>query len=557
MKKNVWMSAVPALLLALVLAAGCKQPTVENGPVPVSGVTLDSTECLLIVGDTVTLTATVVPENAAVQTVTWSAEPEGVVTLKADGNSCSVTAESTGTATVTVTTDGGGKTAQCTVTVGEKQIPVTGVTLDSTKCPLIVGGMVTLTAAVEPENAADKTVSWSAEPADAVTLKADGNSCTVTAVKTGTTTVTVTTADGGKTAQCTVTVYDANTMINLSFIAAVENATNIGWDKNDDGTVSLTDATLEKIRAVTDLDINGPLFTEEGKLTDLSGIEWFTGLTYLSCNDNNLTELDVSKNTALETLECDSNQLTTLDVSANTALKTLSCNSNQLTSLDVSANTALKKLYCAGNQLTTLDVSKNTALEYLTCRSNQLTELDVKANTVLRWLWCEYNQLTALDVSANTKLDNLRCDSNQLRSLDVSGCTALGTLSCYNNQLTTLNVSTNTALDYLYCDSNQLTALDVSANRLLEYLSCYNNQLRSLDVSKNTALNSLSCYNNQLTTLDVSANTELGYLSCGRQTSDGTTAQTLTLTLNENQKTTWENQWKSYYTNDQNVVLAD
>ena len=106
MKKNVWMSAVPALLLALVLAAGCKQPTVENGPVPVSGVTLDSTECLLIVGDTVTLTATVVPENAAVQTVTWSAEPEGVVTLKADGNSCSVTAESTGTATVTVTTDG-------------------------------------------------------------------------------------------------------------------------------------------------------------------------------------------------------------------------------------------------------------------------------------------------------------------------------------------------------------------------------------------------------------------------------------------------------------------
>ena len=484
MKKNVWMSAVPALLLALVLAAGCKQPTVENGPVPVSGVTLDSTECLLIVGDTVTLTATVVPENAAVQTVTWSAEPEGVVTLKADGNSCSVTAESTGTATVTVTTDGGGKTAQCTVTVGEKQIPVTGVTLDSTKCPLIVGGMVTLTATVEPENAADKTVSWSAEPADAVTLKADGNSCTVTAERTGSATVTVTTVDGGKTAQCMVTVYDANTMINLSFIAAVEKATNIGWDKNDDGTVSLTDANLEKIRAVTELDINGPLVTEEGKLTDLSGIEWFTGLTYLSCNDNNLTELDVSKNTALETLECTNNQLTTLDVSKNTVLTHLDCSGNQLTTLDVSANTALDILYCSGNQLTTLDVSANTALEYLNCRRNQLMTLDVSANTALRWLWCEDNQLAALDVSKNTALDILYCEGNQLAELDVSGCTALGTLFCFSNQLRSLDVSKNTALEWLWCEGNQLTSLDVSANRLLENLDCSSNQLMTLDVEQ-------------------------------------------------------------------------
>ena len=442
----------------------------------------------------VTLTATVEPENAADKTVSWSAEPEGVVTLKADGNSCSVTAESTGTATVTVTTDGGGKTA---------------------KCPLIVGGMVTLTATVEPENAADKTVSWSAEPADAVTLKADGNSCTVTAESTGTATVTVTTDGGGKTAQCMVTVYDANTMINLSFIAAVEKATNIGWDKNDDGTVSLTDANLEKIRAVTKLDINGPLVTEEGKLTDLSGIEWFTGLTYLSCNYNNLTELDVSKNTALETLECESNELTTLDVSKNTALETLKCSYNELTTLDVSANTALDTLYCSGNQLTTLDVSANTALDTLYCRHNQLMTLDVSANTALRWLWCEDNQLAALDVSANRLLEDL---------------------SCYDNQLAALDVSANTALEQLRCDGNQLT---------------------SLDVSKNTALDTLYCFSNQLMTLDVSANTALRWLYCGRQTSDGTTAQTLMLTLNENQKTTWENKWKSYYSNDQNVVLTD
>ena len=394
------------------------------------------------------------------------------------------------------------------MTVGEKQIPVTGVTLDSTKCPLIVGGMVTLTATVEPENAADKTVSWSAEPADAVTLKADGNSCTVTAERTGSATVTVTTVDGGKTAQCMVTVYDANTMINLSFIAAVEKATNIGWDKNDDGTVSLTDANhLEKIRAVTELDINGPLVTEEGKLTDLSGIEWFTGLTYLSCNDNNLTELDVS------------------------------------------ANTALDILYCEGNQLTTLDVSANTALEYLNCRRNQLMTLDVSANTALRWLWCEDNQLAALDVSKNTALDILYCEGNQLAELDVSGCTALGTLFCFSNQLRSLDVSKNTALEYLWCEGNQLTSLDVSANRLLEDLDCSSNQLMTLDVSANRSLRHLSCSSNQLTTLDVSANTALTYLSCGRQTSDGTTERQLNLFLTAAQMTKWNSEWHSYSSN--------
>ena len=215
------------------------------------------------------------------------------------------------------------------------------------------------------------------------------NSCTVTAESTGTATVTVTTADGGKTAQCTVTVYDANTMINLSFIAAVEKATDIGWDKNDDGTVSLTDANLEKIRAVTELNIS------DQKLTDLSGIEWFTGLTTLYCDNNQLTELDVSANTALTSLLCYSNQLTELDVKANTALMDLECYLNRLTTLDVSANTALKFLSCQSNQLTELDVSAITKLLELHC-GNQTSDgttpksldLFLTADQMTRWeMW--------------------------------------------------------------------------------------------------------------------------------------------------------------------------
>jgi hypothetical protein len=50
----------------------------------------------------------------------------------------------------------------------------------------------------------------------------------------------------------------------------------------------------------------------------------------------------------------------------------LYCSNNQLTSLDVSKNTDLTNLSCENNQLTALDVSKNTALTYLECRDNAI-----------------------------------------------------------------------------------------------------------------------------------------------------------------------------------------
>ena len=85
-------------------------------------------------------------------------------------------------------------------------------------------------------------------------------------------------------------------------------------------------------------------------------------------------------------------------IEAFTALTYLDCNSNQLTSLDVSANIALIELYCSYNQLDSLNVSQNTALTWLWCSVNQLGSLDVSQNTALTWLWCFGNQLTSLDV---------------------------------------------------------------------------------------------------------------------------------------------------------------
>ena len=183
-----------------------------------------------------------------------------------------------------------------------------------------------------------------------------------------------------------------------NFIAYVE----LNCDKDDDGTLS-----QDELNGVTEL------YVAYANIKDLTGIELFPNLEKLDCKNNNLTRLDVSKNTKLTKLYCEFNQLTGLDLSKNTALTELNCQINQLTSLDLSPNTALTKLDCALNPLTSLDVSNNTALTYLDCNYNQLTGLDLSKNTALTKLGCHDNQLTSLDLSKNTALDTLDCSGNK------------------------------------------------------------------------------------------------------------------------------------------------
>lgn len=250
----------------------------------------------------------------------------------------------------------------------------------------------------------------------------------------------------------------------------------------------------EYVSSEFDKDSNGSLSEEEitkatniyvydKEIKNLKGIEYFTNLISLECSNNQLTSLDVSKNTYLQVLWCDFNQLTKLDISKNTALTELVCRVNQLTELDVNKNTALTSLSCYENPLTKLDISHNTALEDLCCSSNQLTELNLSNNTALKRLQCFSNQLQKLDLSKNTNLEILECHYNQLTELDLSYNGALYYLNCSFNQLNQLDVSHNTVLDDLYCLSNQLTELDLSDNTALQYLECGFNQLTQLKLN--------------------------------------------------------------------------
>jgi hypothetical protein len=259
-------------------------------------------------------------------------------------------------------------------------------------------------------------------------------------------------------------VIDSNTFPDETFRNWV-----LAQDYGADGI--LTDKEIVAIKTIA---IN------KTSATNLKGIECFTALIRLWCEKNQLTSLDVSKNTALKELVCDNNQLTSLDLSKNTALTTLWCEKNQLTSLDLSKNTELTSLSFGWNYLTSIDLSKNTALTTLWCEKNQLTSLNLSKNMALKRIWCEKNQLTSLNLSKNTALNELVCRDNQLTSLDLSKNTELTSLNCQNNQLTSLDVSKNTALQDINCSINYLTSLDVSKNTALMALYCYRNIIKGV-----------------------------------------------------------------------------
>ena len=208
--------------------------TVNPQAVPVETVILDKTSETLLAGTTLQLTATITPTNATNTSVTWSSSNSTVATVNSSGL---VTAVNAGTATITVTTVDGGKTATCTVTVNPQAVPVETVTLDKTSETLLVGTTLQLTATITPANATNKSVTWSSSNSTVATVNSSG---LVTAAGVGTATITVTTVDGGKTASCTVTIYNVtgDRVFNASNIT--NNTTyQIGAVKKAEGTYSI------------------------------------------------------------------------------------------------------------------------------------------------------------------------------------------------------------------------------------------------------------------------------------------------------------------------------
>jgi hypothetical protein len=201
---------------------------------------------------------------------------------------------------------------------------------------------------------------------------------------------------------------------------------NSAINTNSDTEIQVSEATA----------FSGGIYCFNLSISDLTGIEFFTNLTVLRCNDNSLTALDLSNNTDLVELRCQENSLTTVDLSNNTSLIELNCNNNALSTLNLTNNTNLEELRCEANSLTSLDVSNNSQLDFIGCGSNPLTSIDLSNNPQLTFFGCNYNStLMTLDVSNNPILTQIYCNDTPISALNVANG---------NNANFTTFVATNT-----------------------------------------------------------------------------------------------------------------
>ena len=176
--------------------------TVTVKPVMVTSITI-SGGTTVVQGKTITLSATVKPDNATNKDVTWSIESGSqYASISASGV---LTAKAAGKVTVKATAkDGSGVSATYTVTV--KPVLVSSITISGDK-EVKAGGKITLTATVKPDNAENKGVTWSIQSGSSyASISSDG---VLTAKAAGKVTVKATAKDGsGVSATYTVTVKE-------------------------------------------------------------------------------------------------------------------------------------------------------------------------------------------------------------------------------------------------------------------------------------------------------------------------------------------------------------
>ncbi len=195
---------------------------------------------------------------------------------------------------------------------------------------------------------------------------------------------------------------------------------------------------------VSRLDLN--LSSQFGEISDLTGIEGFVNITYLSAAGQEIEGIDLSSNTQLDTIILTSNYLTSIDLG----------NNPHLIFVDLMVNE-----FSVASSITGL--SNATNLKDLDLSWNYLEEFEIH-NESLEVLHMSHNDLVSINTDGAMALKNVLLTSNQLEAVDFSTNVSLETLLISDNNIEELDLENNASLTHLYGSSNLLSALDVSSN---------------------------------------------------------------------------------------------
>jgi uncharacterized protein YjdB len=232
--------------------------TISNPIIKVASVNLNKTTDSLVVGGKDTLIATINPIKATNKAVSWKSSNPTIATVDNAGR---VVAISKGTATISVSTLEGNKTATCTVIVNDPVIKVTSVSLIKTTDVLRVEDKDTLLVTINPIKATNKAITWTSSDANIATVDNMGN---ITAVSAGIAIITVTTGDGSKTATCTINI-NAN---NKRGYVYIDPETALNFNLKVRSTPNLNAAALGELFNYEKVEILDTII-------DSNGNKWF------------------------------------------------------------------------------------------------------------------------------------------------------------------------------------------------------------------------------------------------------------------------------------------
>lgn len=229
-----------ATISVITADGGLTDTCILNVIQPVTGVELNTDSFDLGIGNTAALISKVIPGDATNKDISWSSDNESVASVDQDGN---VTGIAKGTATITVTTDDGGFTDTCKITVIK---PVVSITINTHSETMTHHDTLSLMAAVLPVDASNPEVTWSSDDKNVATVSESG---LVTAVGVGDATITAT-ADGvSDTCDITVEIKPVTSVtlsseeesivigdkMNLTAAVLPSNATHpeVTWSSSD------------------------------------------------------------------------------------------------------------------------------------------------------------------------------------------------------------------------------------------------------------------------------------------------------------------------------------
>ncbi len=311
MKKKRCIFFVLSLCLLLTGLCSCGEDDIA-----VLGISLNKTSLDLQRGESETLVATIAPENATNQNVTWMTSDSSVALVSETGQ---VTAVSIGNAIITVRSVDGMYSATCAVNVS---VNSTGLTLKETTLRLKKGEYYTLEYTITPEDATEKSLKWTSSDLSVASVESSGR---IHAVNGGTATITVT--NGRFTATCEVTVIVDVSSITLS-------KTSVEIEKGDSytltATVSPANATDQTI-TWSSADENIVKVDQNGKITAVNG--GTTTITATSADGNVKASCDVNVKVSVKSVSLNHSSLTLVRGQRSTLVATV--NPTDATTKDV------------------------------------------------------------------------------------------------------------------------------------------------------------------------------------------------------------------------------